>query len=313
MKHVNEIVPYNRFWGNCITNMFMSILTNKYPSYEPLIYMNGYEYHFCPFRLDYTQDYYDYFRNNIFVFNNYNFKDRSNFLAELKDIIINNPYITLYIDLFYWNNEGAYYNRIHSNHFSFLIGFDEEEDVFYTLEDDISLNYKIIKIPAQNVVRSFYSEFKEDREDYRIITFKNSSLEPYKLDFEQIKENAQKLVLRLDRFIERKHALDAEFPLTELSNVHHYTYEFGKISNRMKGNKLFFEKLRDEGIISKEAADDFVSCSEDMSKKWMLVKNIFFNYCLRKKFSEIYKVEKRINELFIKEKEMWLKLTGSIS
>ncbi len=308
MKHINEIVPYNEFWGNCITNMFISILQKEHPSYVPLNYSNSYEYHFCPFRLDYTKEFYDFFGDNIFVFNRYNFSNKEDFLPELKNIIINNPYITLYVDLFYWNKDCAYYNRIHSNHFAFIIGFDEEEDVFYAIEDDVSLSYEIRKIPTQSVIQAFHSEFKQDFEDYRIITFKNSNLKPYVLDFDKIKAEAERLILRLDKFIERKHALDEERPLTELTNVHHYTYEFGKISNRMKGNIIFFENLKNSGFISKELSDELIISADEMIKKWMLVKNIFFNYCLRKKFSEIEKVEKRISELFIKERDMWSKL-----
>ncbi|QNU65980.1 hypothetical protein EHE19_013935 [Ruminiclostridium herbifermentans] len=308
MRHVNEIVPYNEFWGNCITNMFTSILQKEHPSYVPLVYSNSYEYHISPFRLDYTKEYYDFFGDNIFVFNRYNFFNKENFLPELKNIIINNPYVTLYVDLFYWNKDCTYYNRIHSNHFAFVIGFDEEEDVFYAFEDDVSLNYDLRKIPTQNVIQAFHSEFKEDYEDYRIITFKNNDLKPYVLDLDNIKADSERLIHRLEFFLERKHVLDEERPLTEITNVHHYTYEFGKISNRMKGNIIFFRKLRDSGIISQELSDELIQIADEMIKKWMLVKNIFFNHCLRKKFSEIEKVEKRISELFIKEKDMWSKL-----
>ena len=308
MKHINEIVPYNEFWGNCITNMFTSILQKEYPSYVPLVYSNSYEYHSQPFRLDYTKEYYDFYGDNIFVFNRHNFSNKENFLPELKNIIINNPYMTLYVDLFYWNKDCAYYNRIHSNHFAFIIGFDEEEDVFYAFEDDVSLNYDLRKIPTQSLIRAFHSEFKEDFEDYRIITFKNNELKPYVLDFDSIKANAERLIHRLKFFIERKHTLDEERPLTEITNVHHYAYEYGKISNRMKGNIIFFEKLRDSGIISKELSDELIISADAMIQKWMLVKNIFFNHCLRKKFSEIEKVEKRISELFENEIDMWSKL-----
>lgn len=307
MKHINDIVPYSEFWGNCITNMFTSILQKDYPSYVPLIYLNSYEYFFCPFRLDYTKKYYDFFGDNIFIFNRYNFANRENFLPELKNIIINNPYVTLYVDLFYWNKDCTYYNRLHSNHFAFITGFDEE-DVFYTFEEDVSLNYGIRKIPTQSVIQAFHSEFKQDFEDYRIITFKNTELQTYFLDFNNIKADAERLIFRSNEFIERKHALDEEFPLTEITNVHHYTYEFGKVSNRMKGNIILFEKLRDSDIISKELSDELIVSAEEMVKMWMFVKNNFFRHCLRKNFSEIEKVENRISELFIKERDMWSKV-----
>ena len=68
MKYIKEIEPYNKFWGNCITNMFLTFLIKNTPSYEPLIYLYAYEYFYETddvFKLDYTQEYYDYFKNNI--------------------------------------------------------------------------------------------------------------------------------------------------------------------------------------------------------------------------------------------------------
>ena len=54
-------------------------------------------------------------------------------------------------------------------------------------------------------------------------------------------------------------------------------------------------------------ASELIACINELSSKWKLVQNIFLKCCLSNKILDIDKVEKIIIELFIKEKELWLK------
>jgi hypothetical protein len=306
MKYILEVEPYSSFWGNCITNMFLTILLKKDPSYEPLIYLNGYEYSSKNmFHLDYTAEYYDYFKNNLFVFELCHFTDKNNFLNEFKEILLSNPYVTLNVDLFYWNSEGAYYNKVHRSHFSFVIGFDDEERVFYVLEEDVNLNYGVRKISFDNAVQAVKSERKNTPEDYRIIRYKYRILYPYKLDIRQIIANAENLVNILDSFIEKQIIIDSTVLLNDVSNVDFYRNEYGKIAYRLKGNILLFEKLASSEMLDKQLSEQLILSVTDISNKWKLVQNIFYKYCITGRISEIYKVNKRILDLFVKEKELW--------
>lgn len=308
MKYILEVEPYNRFWGNCVTNMFLTILLKKDPSYEPLIYLNGYEYSYLSkdiFHLDYTADYYDYFKNNLFIFDPGHFTDRNNFLKEFKEILLSNPYVTLNVDLFYWNNEGAYYNKVHRSHFSFIVGFNDEEKVFYVLEEDVRLNYGVREIPFENAIQAVQSEYRSNCEDFRIISYKCSELKPYKLDRGQILSNAENLVSSLDSFIEKQIILDSTVLLKDAANVHFYRNEYGKISYRLKGNILLFEKMASDEILDKQVSEQLILSVNDISIKWKIVQNVFYKYYITDRISEIYNVNKRLLELFIKEKEMW--------
>lgn len=308
MEYILEVEPYNRFWGNCITNMFLTILLKKDRSYEPLIYLNAYEYSYLYqdiFHLDYTKEYYDYFKDNLFVFDLGYFTDKNNFLYEFKEILLANPYVTLNVDLFYWNKEGAYYNKVHRSHFSFVVGFNDSEGVFYVLEEDVNLNYGIHKIAFGDVIQAFMSGYKNSCEDYRIIRYKCSELKPYNLDIGQILSNAQNLVSSLNLFIEKQIILNSSI-LNDISNVHFYRNEYGKIAYRLRGNILLFETMVSSGILDNQLSDQLILSINDISSKWKLVQNIFFKYCVTNRLSEIDKVNKRILELFIKEKEMWI-------
>lgn len=312
MRYLLEIEPYNKFWGNCTTNMFLSILQKKHPSYEPLIYLNAYEYSRVDiFHINYTQQFYDYF-NDIVLFECCNFNNKKEFLSEFKKILISNSYVTINVDLFYWNKLGAYYNSMHKSHFSFVIGFDEEADIIYALEDDINLTYAIREIPTDNFIKAFLSEYKDDSEDYRIISIRDSEIKPYALNKNDVLINAKRIISDIEDFIENENIINKDILLSDVSNVYFYGNEFGKISYRLLGNVLLFETMRDNGMLDDMLTGELIACINELSSKWKLVQNIFLKYCLSKKILDIDKIEKTIIDLFIKEKEMWLKLNVKI-
>ncbi len=309
MRYSKEIEPYNKFWGNCILNMFLSILLSKDPTYEPLIYLNAYEYSDTLndiFHIDYTHEFYDYFRMNHFHFEPCTFMDKKDFLTELKNLLMKDDfYITLNVDLFDWNKAGAYYNKIHTPHFAFIIGFDEEEEIFYALEDDMSLNYDIREIPTENVIKAFFSDFKDNREDYRIITFKNNELKPYTLDMNQLVLNAKKVIQSIEELLKQENIIDKNI-LEDMSNVYYYGNEFAKISNRMVGNELLFEAMRNDEMLSETLINQLIARTNELSNDWQLVRSVFLKYCKSNRLSEVANVEKTMINHFIKEKEMWL-------
>ncbi len=308
MKYIKEIKPYNKFWGNCITNMFLSILLEKDLSYEPLIYMNDYEYVILPtgIYVDYSMEYYGYF-NNIFDFKRCNFKDRENFLTEFKDVLRNNPYVTINVDLFYWDKEGVFYNKVHNPHFSFIVGFNDEENKFYAFEDNVNLDYRVKEISTSNLIQAFQSDYKDNREDYRIITFKNASVEPYVLSIDQIFLNAEKLVRHLEALIEKSNVLNKDVVLSDISNIYRLGNECGKVPNKLKGNILLLDKMQEKGMLDELIINEFIEEAERISQQWQIVKNILFRCYSSKRTTDLDKVEKMIIEAFKKEKDLWLK------
>ncbi len=307
MRYMKELKPYNRYWGNCITNMFLSILLERDPSYEPIIYMNDYQYVILPTGLyvDYSMEYYDYFRN-IFIFNRCNFKDRRNFLTELKDILVNNSYVTLNVDLFYWDENGVFYNKVHNPHFSFIVGFDDENNQFYAFEDNVDLDYGVKSIPAGNLIQAFQSDYKDNREDYRIITFKDPCLKPYKLNLEQMLQNAVKLVLHLEELIKSKNILNRDIILSDISNIFRLGNECGKVPNRLKGNVLLINNLLEKGMLDEDCINEFDEKLELISDQWRVIQNLLFLYYYGKRAIDLDKVERLIIGAFIEERDFWL-------
>ncbi|WP_024833602.1 hypothetical protein [Ruminiclostridium josui] len=315
MRYIKDLQPYNKFWGNCIVNMFLSILTKVDVSYEPLAYLNYYEYSYYPdnvFHLDYTQEYYDFFANNIFKYESFNFKNKENFIQEFKAVLMNNLYATLNVDLYYWNSTGYYFNKIHTSHFAFVTGFDEEKDVFYAFEDDVNLFYNIRAISTNEVIQAFHSPLKQIKSDYRILTFKTDSIPSYEIDINQFTKCTEQLIYNLDMLIERHEVVNKTMIIEDASKIYHYNYEFSKISNRLKGNKLLLCYLKDKGLLDERLTEELSEVIDESCITWKNIQGIYLKHCLRKNFAELNRIEDKIADAFMTEKEVWEKVIENI-
>lgn len=304
---MKDIQPYKKFWGNCIINMFLSILTKVDPSYDPLAYLNYYEYSYYPdnvFHLDYTQEYYNSFRS-IFDYEIFKFKDKKDFLAEFKNVLMTNPFATINVDLYYWNSAAYYYNKIHSSHLAFVTGFDEEKDIFYGFEDDVNLFYDVREIPTSRVIQAFNSSHKQVDGDYRILSFKQDTLPQYEINIKQFLKCTNELIYNLDMLIDKKEVINKVMISEDISKIHHYNYEFSKISNRLKGNILLINTFEDMGLLKKDIAHQLIAIFDDSCVKWKNIQSVYLRHCLRNNFSEIDNIEEKISTLFMKEKEVW--------
>jgi hypothetical protein len=307
MKYIKDLQPYSKYWGNCIVNMFISVLFKYDVSYESLLYLNTYEYTFEPdnvFHLDYTQDFHDYFRENIFNYEAFDFNDKENFLQEFKEVMMKN-YVTLNVDLFHWNSTSYYYNKIHFSHLSFITGFDEEKGVFYAFEEDVNLAYDVREIPIENVIQAFNSKYKNRAGDYRILSFKNDKLPPYELDINHVKKCTKRLVDNLDMLIKKKQIIDKDRIAVDITGIYHYNFEFNKISNIYKANVQLLYILKNKGLLKETISDSLIEIFNETSLEWKNIRNVYLRLCLKKSFSEIDVLEQKISTLFMKEREIW--------
>lgn len=315
MRYIKDLKPYNKFWGNCIINMFLSILTKVDSSFDPLAYLNYYEYSYYPdnvFHLDYTQEYYNYFADNIFKYETFYFKDKENFLEEFKGILMNNLYATLNVDLYYWNSTGYYYNKIHTSHLAFVTGFDEEKDVFYAFEDDVNLVYDVREIPINQVIQAYKSPNKQFKGDYRILTFKNDFIPSYEIDIKQFIKCTKQLIYNLDMLIEKKEVVNKTMIREDSSKVYFYNNEFIKISNRLKGNKLLLGTLKDKKLLNESLTDELNEVLDDSCMMWKNIQGVYLKNCLRNNFAELDNIEKKISAAFMTEKEVWEKVIENL-
>lgn len=306
MEYLKSIKPYNKYWANCIVNALVSFICNIEPSYESIIYLNDYIYFngcdgICWY---YTQEYYNYFKNNIFTVEKSNFKADNTFIFELKYLIQNTPFVLINIDLFYWGHQSAFYNTIHVSHYSPIIGFDDCKHVYYALEDDIDLNYGIVEIPEDRLLKAFFSNYKNDGEDYIILSYKNN-ISPYTLDLVSILSKTRNLINHLDSLLNRGSILSKAEILSNMNYIFMFGTNCGKIMNRFNGNIQLFNIICENKFVKGNSLDNLISECEEIGIRWNNLKNIILkNYC-QNKFPDLDMLENDIKTLIKREKEMW--------
>lgn len=306
MKFMKDIKPYNKYWGNCVVNMFLSIIKDS--SYETMIYLNDYKYCFRDdgMFLDYTQEYYHALQEDIFTVERYNFKDCDNFIPELKKMIMSEKYVLMYVDLFYWIEDGLFYNKVHMPHSSLITGFNEEEGLFYVLEDDKNAVYEIKEITEKRMLEAFNSPYKKPAKDYTLISSINSNRMPeFKLEKSAIINTTQKLISHLTDLIDDEESRKMDAMLTYMEYPYMFAIDCGKVNNRFYGNTVLFRIIREQGFITEECMKEFNSRAQNIGYKWSALKSIIMKAYYNNEFPDIDGINSILSEVFRNEKDMW--------
>jgi len=306
MKFMKDIKPYNKYWGNCVVNMFLSII--KDASYEVMIYLNDYNYCFREegMFLDYTKEYYHTIQKDIFSVEKYNFNDSDNFIPELKKLIMSEKYVLVYVDLFYWIEDGLYYNKVHMPHSSLITGFNEEEGLFYVLEDDKNSVYEIKEIPQSSVIEAFNSPYKKPGKDYTLISFTQKTLPKFKLEKSGIVNSTQKLISHLTDLINDKESRKMEAMFTNMQFPYMFAIDCGKVTNRFYGNTVFFSILQEQGFITEDYMNELNNKAQSIGYKWSALKSIIMRDYYNNEFPDMDGINSILMEVFRDEKEMWV-------
>ncbi|HEX3029371.1 MAG TPA: hypothetical protein VHT34_08730 [Clostridia bacterium] len=314
MRHMNEIKPYNRYWGNCITNMFVSIMQDFDPGYEHVILMNDYEYNvtYHGFRTDYTKKYYSELPRGCFIFDKRNFSGSKEAVSELKEVIIENPYVTVNIDLYYWASEGAYFNKAHAPHYSIVTGFDEEKGLFYALEEDDNMDYGIREIPESRVLEAINSPDKGKGEDYRVMRVVKDNIVPYRFDACHFAAVTHKLIGHLDALIKDECFLSKGDIVPDIINLYRMGVDCSKVMNRFDLNIGLFGLLREHRMIDDKSLNEATAKAEAMKKRWDVIKCILFKHYRSGRFIDLKSMEAKLRLLFTAEKEMWTDLMSDV-
>lgn len=291
MKKVLSIKPYKYFYMNCFLNNYFSLLAFLDKSYEVAAFENSYRYSVCSYsfnplkfiRADFDNSYSDLFGKNFTPTEYYVFKDMNNFTEEIKEIIIMGNPIYLYVDLYNWIPANIAWQKHHWNHFSLIIGFDDDKKVFYAIDDDAKGSIDIREIPEERLINSFlgtgyFVEYggyhtRPNIDSPCMIINYSERIEPYKIEIEHIASNAKNIIKDI---IEINQNGFWEFvsnsDLDEVSDAG--IAELNIIYNRQIGNKLLLRELYKENIIKSEHYKFLYSSITNIITNWNKAKNI---------------------------------------
>jgi hypothetical protein len=152
-------------------------------------------------RVNFDHSYEDLFGKSPVTEEYYVFKDMNNIMEEIKELIISNKPIQLYIDLYNWIPENIAWQKHHWNHFSLIIGFDDDKKVFYAIDDDAKGCIDIREIPEERLINSFkgtgyfvdyggYHTKPAIKSPCKIVNY-SDYIKPYKIEIEHIAANAK--------------------------------------------------------------------------------------------------------------------------
>lgn len=313
MKNKVDIYVFDDFFADCITNAMVSMTLTYDKSYRLAAYMNGYDPHFGPFDdqyfpyIGYTEEYMNAFQR-CFEHQALLFQD-DDYLGLIRKMVDEGTYLQLGVDLFYWHETGAAYQKEHLSHPSVVVGYDDELSILYVLEDALgsTVTYGICEVPYERVQQALTSKENNFREltgvDYR--TWKIKEEYPsYTFDYEQVKRNAHNILTSLheDRFTHfSMHGDDfSDRPVHREYIKVHTRYE-----NRCIANRYLINELLKRGHITKLQSETMLDCSRIMQENIGKVKyNLLYQLKTQRKLN-LELIEKLWSDVIQTEIKMW--------
>ncbi len=287
MKHMLNIRPFDEFWFDCITNNYISILSSFEESYKYAMYQNDYNYE-NEININIYRDSKKHtisskglqINNNVIDqlvpyinIEEKKYINKDKFLDEIKELLYKNTIILPAVDLYFWNKIGLFHHKIHANHYTLLIGFDDDKKEFYALEDDIHRNYKMITESESTFIESVQSNHcNNEISDYLIFTI-SESLPKYRLPLHDIVHNIPIInkslhSLNFDDLYTHKYD-NKEF--SRLSVL--LPRKISKIIVRQQANISLINILHKKNIISTKDYILIVNICEDIIKIWQIINN----------------------------------------
>ncbi len=304
MRKILQIKPYKEFYMNCSLNNFSSLLTFANKSYEVAAFVNSYRYSVYSFSynplkfisVNFDNSYEDLTNKNYIIDENYFFKDMNNIAGELKELIILGKPIFLYIDLFNWIPDNIAWQKHHWNHFSLIIGFDDNKKVFYAIDDDAKGSIDIREIPEERLINSFkgtgyfveyggYHTRPDIESPCKIINI-SECIEPYKINLDQIIANAKIILEDIEKINQSgfwEFIDDSNLDVMSDSGI----AELNIIYNRHIGNKLLIMELYKENIIKSDYYEFLYSSITNIINNWNKAKNILIKSKYKNTLSQI--------------------------
>lgn len=313
MRNRINICVFDDFFADCMTNAIISMTLFYDESYRLAAYMNGYEPHFGPYPdqyfpyIGYSEGYKHIFER-CFEYQGLLYED-DDYLKLVKKSINEGKYLQLGVDLFYWHDTGAAYQKEHLAHPSLIVGYDDALSTLYVLEDALGsrVTYGICEIPYERLKQAIDSKENNFREltgeDYRLRRRK-MEVPSFSLDFEEVKQNARSILQNLsdDRFtnfsMHGDEYADRLVP-TEYIKVH------TRYENRCIANKLLCKELLQRGFISQAQCDAMTECSQNMLEDIGQVKYILMRQQKTGRPLKLELIEKLWSNVIQTEKEMW--------
>ena len=325
MKKLLNIVPFNEFYMNCILNNYIEMLTYKHQSYKTAAYLNSYTYYIRDFYQETIRyprvqfSYQEIYTKNIIKQEFYTFRDYNNFVNEVKELIMSENLLSLFVDLFSWLPNSLPWQKHHWNHFAIIIGFDDIAKTFYTIEDDNS-GRSIKEIPESRLVESFFGSgyfvdyggntTRPQISSPCLVYRFTENIKPYQLNIEDIKRNAKNIINDISN-INKCNDFWKYTPSDQLEVIVDGGIADLNINyNRQIANSLLLKEIYTQNYISESKYNELSSIVNGIIRNWEIAKNKLMR---AKRTNTLFSVDTILSSVSRKclenECEFWEKLS----
>ena len=168
MQYKNNILPFNEFWVNCDFNSRFSILTSYDEAFRKFAYNNTYKYTIA-WRKEADTRLYDMYiestndecANCLDYIPVSGIKEKNHMPGVIKKLVLNNEAFLIGVDLYNYIQGSVCWNKFHWYHYSLVKGYDDQKDIFYVLDDNLS-GYHEFEIATQKLIMAA----KKNQMDY---------------------------------------------------------------------------------------------------------------------------------------------------
>ncbi|MBP3702986.1 MAG: hypothetical protein J6I65_04275 [Lachnospiraceae bacterium] len=311
MIYRHEIKAFNEFWLDCDTEMLFSILVSKDEKYRILAYRNDYYYTYLgaytPSRVYFEEmrsmpDIAD-LREKVFHYiDKRRGKDVSENIEYIKTYLKEGYYVLAGVDLYEWVEENMCYHNHHVEHYALLNGYDDEKNVFYTMETD-NEKYREFQVGEQKLSEAM--ELAETLQ-FQVVAFciKDELSNQPLYTWKELRKNAKRIVHSIRPLLSKSFWLFTPKDYQNLFYRDMTVMYLMQINCRMKANCLLFAYLEE-----KEGLDgEFKEKAEQLENGWIDVRRTISKlYFKNDANARMQEQNEKINGLLREEREMWKK------
>ena len=204
------------------------------------------------------------------------------------------------VDLYEWVEKNMCYHNHHVEHYAFLNGYDEERNIFYTMETD-NESYKEFEVTEKQLAEAM-SLMRTLKYSYVSFSVK------LRLDLNELyhpkilKKNAKRICKSIKPLLKNEYWLFAPKDYKMLFYRDMTVMYLMQINCRAKANRLLFEYLHRENGLDCE----YAQIADDLEKGWIDVRRAISKLYFKEDAMERMKKQNvLIQSLLQRELELW--------
>ena len=308
MIYKHEIEAFNEFWLDCDTEMLFSLLISKNEKYKVFAYRN--DYHYIMLNAKTPSN---IFFNEIRMIPDISalreqalrYIDRrkcgstQEAIRQIKTHLRQGYYVMAGVDLYEWVEENMCYHNHHVEHYALINGYDDEQNVFFTMETD-NEKYREFQVTEKQLSDAMSLE---ETLRYDVVAFevREETLDRQLFTWKELKKNSQRIQKSIRPLLKNEFWIFTPNDYKNLFYRDMTVMYLMQINCRMKANRLLFMHLIEEGLDK-----EFYERADLLEKGWIDVRRSISKLYFKEDASRrIIEQNKKIHELLLAERDMW--------